>query len=140
MTPQAIAIRLREEGFRHSRDARDIGWRAIEQILLRAGHAITHRRQPRPAHPDQAPRHNEWWLADLAAELGVTTGTIHRWRQQGLLTGRQETYPPHRWILHADPTKLTELRTHLARVRGRTTRVHPRFAEPTDHDTQVQSA
>lgn len=52
-------------------------------------------------HPDQAPRNNEWWLADLAAELGVTIGTIHRWRQQERLAGWQETYPPHRWILHA---------------------------------------
>jgi hypothetical protein len=39
------------------------------------------------------------------------------------------TYPPHRWILHGDPTQLAELRTHLNRVRGRTTRVHPRFAD-----------
>jgi hypothetical protein len=140
LTPETIAIRLRDEGFRHSRDDRDIGWRAIEQILLRTGHTIAHRRPPVWMRPDQALRDNEWWLADLAAELGVTTGTIHHWRQQGRLTGRQEPYGPHRWILHADPAKLTELRTHLDRVRGRTTRVHPRFAETTDHITQVQSA
>jgi hypothetical protein len=140
MTPQSIVVRLREEGFRHSRGDRDIGWRAVEQILRRAGHAITHRRQPRQARPGQAPHEHEWWLADLAAELGVTTGTIHRWRQQGRLAGRQEPYAPHRWILHADPTKLAELRTHLEHVRGRTTRVHPRFAETIDHITQVQSA
>jgi len=135
MTPESIVIRLREEGFRHGRDDRDIGWRAVEQILLRTGHTINRGHQPRRVHPDQAPHDNEWWLADLAAELGVTLGTIHRWRQQGRLTGRQETYAPHRWILQADPAKLAELRNHLDRVRGRTTRVHPRFAEPADHIT-----
>jgi hypothetical protein len=45
-----------------------------------------------------------------------------------LANDSQETYPPHRWILHADPTELTALRAHLNRVRGRTTRIHPRFA------------
>lgn len=129
MTAEAIVIHLRDEGFRPARDDRDIGWRAVEQILLRTGHTINHRHQPRRVHPGQAPRNDEWWLADLAAELGVTIGTIHRWRQQGRLTGRQETYPPHRWILHADPTELADLRTYLNRVRGRTTRVHPRFAD-----------
>jgi transposase-like protein len=140
MTPESIVIRLRAEGYRHSRDDCDIGWRAVEQILLRTGHTINRSPQPRRVHPDQAPHDNEWWLADLAAELGVTLGTIHHWRQQARLTGRQETYPPHRWILHADPAKLAELRTHLDHVRGRTTRVHPRFAETTDHITQVQPA
>ena len=77
MTPETIVIRLRDEGFRHSRDDRDIGWRAVEQVLLRTGHAITRRHRPRRVHPDQAPHNHEWWLADLAAELGVTIGTIH---------------------------------------------------------------
>ena len=139
-TTKAIVSQLRQEGLRHCRDDCDIGWRAVEQILRRAGHPIAYGRPPIRVRPDQELRDHEWWLADLAAELGVTIGTIHRWRQQGRLTGRQEPYGPHRWILQADPAKLTELRTHLDRVRGRTTRVHPRFAETTDHITQVQSA
>ena len=72
MTPESIVIRLRAEGYRHSRDDCDIGWRAVEQILLRTGHTINRSHQPRRVHPDQAPHDNEWWLADLAAELGVT--------------------------------------------------------------------
>jgi DNA invertase Pin-like site-specific DNA recombinase len=140
LTPEAIVIHLRTEGYRHARGDHDIGRRAVEQVLLRTGHTINRSHQPRRVHPDQAPQDNERWLADLAAELGVTLGTIHRWRQQGRLAGRQETYPPHRWILHADPTKLAELRTHLDRVRGRATRVHPRFTEAADHDTPAQSA
>ena len=135
-----IAVRLHEEGFRHIRDDHRIGWRAVEQILRRTASPITYRRPPIRVHPDHAPGQHEWWLADLAAALSVTTGTIHNWRQQGRLTGRQEPYGPHRWILHANPAKLAELRAHLEHVRGRTTRVHPRFASTLGHNTAVQSA
>jgi hypothetical protein len=134
--PQAIAAQLTAEGFRPARDDGPIRHRVVSQILHRAAHPIAHRRTPRPARPDQAPQEHEWWLPDLAAELGVTTGTIRRWQQQGHLTGRQETYPPHRWILHADPEELAALRAHLNRVRGRTTRPHPRF---TDTPTPTQN-
>jgi hypothetical protein len=84
---------------------------------------------------------HEWWLPLLAAELGVTTGTIRKWLHQGRITGRQETRHPHRWIIHADPRELAELRAHIDRIRGRTTRVHPKFADDTsNHTTPAQSA
>jgi hypothetical protein len=129
LDPTTIATRLRQEGFHSGRDDHRISWRTVDQILRRTGHDITHRRTPLPARPGHAPGDNEWWRADLAAELDVTIATIDRWRKQGRLTGRQEPYGPHRWILHADPGKLAELRAHLDRARGRTTRVHPRFAD-----------
>jgi hypothetical protein len=94
-----------------------------------------------PAHPDDAPGRHEWWLPLLAAELGVTTGTIRKWLHQGRIAGRQETRHPHRWIVHADPGELAELRAHIDRVRGRTTRVHPKFADDTpNHVTPAQPA
>jgi hypothetical protein len=130
--PEHIADRLTAEGWRSARDDGPIRHRAVFQILRRTGHLIAYKRAPLPVHPDDAPRHNEWWLPALAAELGVTTGTIRRWREQGRLTGRQETRPPHRWILHADPAQLADLRAYLNRIKGRTTRVHPRFAEEPD--------
>jgi hypothetical protein len=91
--------------------------------------------------PAQAPRDNEWLLPQLAAHLGCATGTLRNWLRDGLLTGRQETRAPHRWILLAPPEKVDELRHRLARARGRTTRVHPRFAEALNgHIPQAQSA
>jgi len=130
LSPSLIAERVTAEGFRPARDDGPIRYRVISQILRRTGQPIVFRRQPRPVHPDDAPAQDEWWLPELAAELGVTTGTIRGWRSRGLVSGRQETRPPHRWILHADPADLSELRTRLDRVRGRTTRVHPRFNDP----------
>ncbi|MGO8890448.1 MAG: hypothetical protein ACLQB1_12270 [Streptosporangiaceae bacterium] len=107
----------------------------------RAGAPITHRRRPLPAHPDDAPGKHEWWLPLLAAELGVTTGTIRKWLHQGRIAGRQETRHPHRWIVHANPGELAELRAHIDRIRGRTTRVDPKFADETpNHITPAQSA
>ena len=71
----------------------------------------------------------------------MTTGTIRKWLHQGRIAGRQETRHPHRWIVHADPGELAELRAHIDRIRGRTTRVHPKFADETpNHITPVQSA
>jgi hypothetical protein len=139
--PQRIAGQLNTEGFLPARGAGPIRHRLVTQIQHRAGAPITHRRQPLPAHPDDAPGKHEWWLPLLAAELGVTTGTIRKWLHQGRIAGRQETRHPHRWIIHADPGELAELRAHIDRVRGRTTRVHPKFAGDTpNHVTPAQSA
>ena len=139
--PGRIADQLNTEGFLPARGAGPIRHRLVTQILHRTGTPITHRRQPLPAHPDDAPGKHEWWLPLLAAELGVTTGTIRKWLHQGRITGRQETRHPHRWIIHADPSALAELRADIDRVRGRTTRVHPKFADDTpNHVTPAQPA
>ena len=139
--PGRIADQLNAEGFLPARGAGPIRHRLVTQILHRTGAPITHRREPLPAHPDDAPGKHEWWLPLLAAELGVTAGTIRKWLHQGRITGRQETRHPHRWIIHADPSALAELRAHIDRVRGRTTRVHPKFADDTpNHVTPAQPA
>jgi len=135
-TPRQIADQLTTDAYRPARDDGPIRWRLVEQVLRRAGRTVHHRRTY-PVHPGEAPGDHEWWLADLAAHLGVTTGTIHRWRQQGRLRGRQEARR-HRWILHADPDELTQLRAYLDRVRGRTTRLHLRFADRLQADDTPQ--
>jgi hypothetical protein len=139
--PGRIADHLNTEGFLPARGAGPIRHRLVTQILHRAGAPVTHRRRPLPAHPDDAPRKHEWWLPLLAAELGVTTGTVRKWLHQGRIAGRQETRHPHRWIVHADPGELAELRARIDHIRGRTTRVHPKFADDTpSHVTPAQSA
>jgi hypothetical protein len=139
--PDGIAAQLNRDGFRLARYDGPIRHRVIDQILRRNGHSIPYGRPPRPADPAQAPREDEWWLPELAARLGCTTGTIRKWLREGHLTGRQETRPPRRWILLAPPAKITELHGRLERARGRQTRVHPRFAdEPNGDIPQVHPA
>jgi DNA invertase Pin-like site-specific DNA recombinase len=127
--PADIAAQVSAEGFLPHRGEGPIGQRLAGQILRRTGHPIAHRRAPLPPHPDEAPGEHEWFLAPLAAEPGVTTGTIRAWRKRGLIHGRRESRNPHRWILHADPDELATLGAHRDRARGRVTRVHPKFAE-----------
>jgi hypothetical protein len=127
--PAAIAAQVTADGFLPNRGTGPIRWRLVDQILRRFGHPISYRRDPLPTHPDEAPGEHEWFLPQLAAELGVTTGTVRGWLRKGTVAGRQESRAPHRWILRADADELATLRAHLERVRGRTTRIHPKFAD-----------
>ncbi|MFJ5842408.1 hypothetical protein ACIQGO_37680 [Streptomyces shenzhenensis] len=79
-------------------------------------------------------------MTDLAAHLGCTIGTVRKWLSDGLLTGRQETRHSHHWILYATRETITRLEARLAKARGRTTRVHPRFADELDDHTPAQPA
>ena len=127
--PEKIADQLNRDGYQSARADGPIRYRVVAQILRRNGRGLAHRRDPLPIDPAEAPRDNEWLLPQLAAHLGCTTGTLRGWLRAGHLTGRQETRAPHRWILLAPPEEVDELRDRLAGARGRTTRVHPRFAE-----------
>jgi hypothetical protein len=127
--PEKIADQLNRDGYQSARADGPIRYRVVAQILRRNGRPLAHRRDPLPIDPAEAPRDNEWVLPQLAAHLGCTTGTLRGWLRAGHLTGRQETRAPHRWILLAPPEEVDELRDRLAGARGRTTRVHPRFAE-----------
>jgi DNA invertase Pin-like site-specific DNA recombinase len=139
--PEKIADQLNRDGYQSARADGPIRYRVVAQILRRNGRPLAHRRDPLPIDPAEAPRDNEWVLPQLAAHLGCTTGTLRGWLRAGHLTGRQETRAPHRWILLAPPEKVDELRDRLTRARGRTTRIHPRFAEALKGDIpQAQSA
>jgi hypothetical protein len=134
-----IADQLNRDGFSSARGDDPIRRRVVVQILQRNGRPLPAQTKPLPVDPAEAPRQNEWWLADLAAHLGCTTGTVRKWLEDGHLTGRQETRQ-HRWILRATPETITQLEERLAKARGRTTRVHPRFADELDDDTPAQTA
>ncbi|WP_236655672.1 zinc ribbon domain-containing protein [Streptacidiphilus carbonis] len=62
---------------------------------------------------------HEWRLSDLAQAAGVCRNTIMTQLERGRLTGRQEARAPHRWIIHADPSQLQELRGHSQKPRRR---------------------
>ena len=68
------------------------------------------------------PGRNEWWLPDLAAELGVKPIVVHRWRWSGWVHARQLPGDNGRWIIWADGAerrRLRRLRKHEIENRGR---------------------
>ena len=72
--------------------------------------------------PDDLPGKGEWWLPDLATELGVRPVVVHRWRWSGWLHSRQLPGDNGRWIVWADGSelrRLRRLRAHELENRGR---------------------
>src|SRR5215213_1318583 len=119
---QAIANRLHAEGFRPAKGRQRIGISAITQLLHQLGcpRAFTRDRITPP--PGEAPGPDEWWLDDLGAELAMPPITLHSWLRRGWVHARQESRRPDRWIIHADPHQLAELRQRRSRPPGWYTR------------------
>ena len=65
---------------------------------------------PRSVTDEQHLRANEWWLADLAAELSMPIATLHRWQRVGWITSRQVMKAGGRWAIYADSDELLRLR------------------------------
>ncbi len=129
---KAIANRLHAEGFRPAKGHQRIGVSAITQLLRDLGCPSPLTRTPIAPPPGEEPGPNEWWLDDLAAELGMPPITLHSWIRRGWVHARQESRRPHRWILHADPHQLVELRQRRTRPPGWYTR--RRWTDPTPPD------
>jgi hypothetical protein len=119
---KAIANQLHAEGFRPAKGHQRIGISAITQLLHQLGYprAVTRQRITPP--PGEAPGPHEWWLDDLAAELAMPPITLHSWIRRGWVSARQESRRPYRWIIHADPHRLAELRQRRSRPPGWYTR------------------
>ncbi|MEU6657360.1 recombinase family protein [Streptomyces sp. NPDC046900] len=133
---RAIVERLAAEGFRAAKGHDKISNRAVDRLLDQLGFPPRRRRRP-TSPPGEAPGPNEWWLDDLATELGMPAITLRDWATKGWARGRRESRPPHRWILHADPGELAALRERRARPPGWYTRrywQHPLAADTQDTD------
>jgi DNA invertase Pin-like site-specific DNA recombinase len=131
---QAIARRLHAEGFRPAKGRQRIGISAITQLLHQLGYPRAFTRQRIVPPPGEEPRPDEWWLDDLAAELAMPPITLHTWIRRGWVHARQESRRPHRWIIHADPHQLAELRQRRSRPPGWYTRRRWADSEPPAHN------
>ncbi|MFF1747924.1 hypothetical protein [Streptomyces mirabilis] len=65
----------------------------------------------------QLGRH-EWWLTDLARELGMPRVTLFGWIKRGWVTAHQLTDRRRSWIIHADPAEVERLRRLHQQSRG----------------------
>jgi DNA invertase Pin-like site-specific DNA recombinase len=131
---QAIARRLHAEGFRPAKGRQRIGISAITQLLHQLGYPRAFTRERIVPPPGEEPRPDEWWLDDLAAELAMPPITLHTWIRRGWVHARQESRRPHRWIIHADPHQLAELRQRRSRPPGWYTRRRWADSEPPAHN------
>ena len=105
----AIAGQLAAEGFRTPRQHDRFHPGEIQQLIRRLGLRPGLDHDHRTDHGSLGP--GQWWLATLAREIGMPAATLFGWLKRGWVTGRQDTRPPYRWIITADPAEVQRLRT-----------------------------
>jgi hypothetical protein len=107
----AIAERLNEEGFRPPKGAGRFH-KDIVNLFVR-------RRTPGYQAPPKSDRSalgpNEWFVVDLARELGIPKNTLHAWRQRGWVSFRRPPGLRTPCVCWADSQELDRLR-RLARA------------------------
>lgn len=103
LTAKQIAERLNTEGFRPpSGRSSKFSKNTVNMLLNQLG-----KRRPLAHHHElQA---DEWWLPDLAAELGIRVSHLRHWLAKRLVRGRKEAHSKY-WILWADSDELLRLR------------------------------
>ena len=111
-----IAAALNGEGFhppkRSPRFTKAILSRFLRERGVRTGVL------PRSVTTERHLQANEWWLADLAAELSMPIATLHRWQRVGWVTSRKVTAASGRWAIYADADERLRLRRLRDSSRG----------------------
>jgi DNA invertase Pin-like site-specific DNA recombinase len=121
-TSGEIADRLNAEGFRPAKRRETFNNSMVRQMISRQ-----FRSGPRPRALSEAdPREDhEWWLTDLARELGMPVPTVHSWIRRGWITARKLTGAGGRWLLWADDQELDRLRRLRSSPRGWSDQPYP---------------
>ena len=99
-----IADKLNSEGFRPPRRRTTFNAAGVRQLFSRRG------RIGRWPKSEATLDENEWWLADLTAELAIPDGTVYTWIRKGWVQARRLPGPGGRWIIRASPDEIERLR------------------------------
>jgi hypothetical protein len=129
MTGEQIAAVLNGEGFVMPRGEAFNG-RTVRHLFTRFG--LTGR--PAGLSAGEGPGRCEWWLPELAYELGVKPIVVHRWRWSGYLSARQRAGDKSRWIVWANVAEVRRLRRLRAYERS-----HRGQAAPVDLTTTLRT-
>lgn len=111
----AVAEQLNKDGFVPPKRARRFTGGMVTRLLSHQG-----RRGPRPRAATKAGmlREHEWFLSDLARELGMPRDTLHRWRRVGWVRARKLPVAGGAWVLWADAEEVLRLRQLRQTPRG----------------------
>jgi DNA invertase Pin-like site-specific DNA recombinase len=112
----AIATTLNAEGFHPPKRAIHSTTAILSGFLRERG--VRTAGLPHCVTDEQHLHADEWWLADLAAELSMPIATLHRWQRVGWLTSRKVRAAGGRWAIFADGEELLRLRRLRNTPRG----------------------
>lgn len=115
-TLSKIATTLNNEGFHPPKRSRRFTEGILSRFLRERG--VRTGTLPRSVTSEQHLEADEWWLADLAAELAIPIATLHRWQRVGWVTSRKVTAAGGRWVIYADADELVRLRRLRDSPRG----------------------
>jgi DNA invertase Pin-like site-specific DNA recombinase len=119
-----IADTLNREGFRPPKQKTSFTPAMVRQLLCRKG--LGQRRRKKESLGSQ-----EWWLSDLALELGVPKAKLRDWIVHGWLHARR-TPVDRCWIAWADDAELERLRTLKDRSQRGANGFPPELTTPKD--------
>jgi hypothetical protein len=108
LTATAISTALAAEGLRPPRGGTRFHPGEIQHLIRQLGIRPGLDADRRTAHGELGP--DQWWLSTLATEIGMPMLTLYTWLRRGWVHGQQDTHPPYRWIITADPAEVARLR------------------------------
>jgi hypothetical protein len=111
-----VAAMLDAEGFRPPKRSHRLTAAILSRFLRE--HGVRSGPLPKSVAEGSHLRADEWWLADLAAELSMPIATLHRWQRVGWVTSRKVAGAGGRWAIYADAEELQRLRTLRDTPRG----------------------
>lgn len=114
MAASQIARRLNEEGCRPPKRREGFNRQSAQDLIHRLGLS---RGRLRSEGREEFGRH-EWWLGELACEIGMPEATLYGWLRRGELKARQQEKVPYRWIVWADGAEIERLKRFRARPVG----------------------
>lgn len=102
-----IAKQLEQEGFHPPRQQASFSRQSIHRLLQQLGLCQSNVRK-RP----QLNSH-EWWLSDLATQLGCSSLTLYLWIKRAELKAHKHP-SRHSWVITADEAELAKLKQRVA--------------------------
>ncbi|PZG75098.1 recombinase family protein, partial [Streptomyces sp. NTH33] len=112
----AIAKILNAEGFRPPKRREHFAAQGVRRLLQELGCVSRQEQTLRRDAPPLGP--HQWWLTDLAREVGVPRVTLFGWITRGWVTAHQQHDARRSWVVHANPAEVERLRRLHRQSRG----------------------